>query len=254
MSTSSSTSRTRSASARRFTLRTLSGNARFSNTVMCGQTAYDWKTMPRLRCSAGTSILRSASKNVSAPIAMRPSFGVWNPASDISVVDFPQPLGPRSVKSSPSATVNPTWSSARWSPKSRTRPSTWISGIVNSCHPDLEQLRADRQRGHRPDRALDELRQHRRAHHLGPRPDEKHRRVVVVQDLDEHEHERGEDRRPQQRQDDAAARAPPPRAGGAARAVELLADPRQRRVHHDVRERQVADAEREHDPPDRVPE
>src|SRR5215218_4228194 len=194
MSTSSSTSRTRSASARRFTFRTLSGNARLSNTVMCGHTAYDWKTMPRLRCSAATSTRRSASKNVSAPTAILPSFGDWKPAIDISVVDLPHPDGPSRVKSSPSATVKLTLSSARWSPNSFTSDSTWISGIVTSRHADLGQPRPDREhddcdgdlhdreRRDRPDRTLDELGQHRRAHHLRPRLDEEDGGVVVVQD------------------------------------------------------------------------
>src|SRR5215216_4720205 len=267
MSTNSSTSRTRSARARRFTFRTLSGKARLSNTVMCGHTAYDWKTIPRLRCSAGTSIRRSASKNVSAPIAMRPSSGVWKPAIDISVVDLPQPLGPSSVKSSPSWTSKPTWSSALCSPNCLTRLETWISGTaISSRDADLEHLGADgehhhrdrhlhhRECGHRADRSLDELREHRRAHHLRPRLDQEDRGIVVVDQLDEEEHERGEDRRPQEREHDAPARPPPPCARRPTGAVELLADSGQRRVHDDVRERQVADAEGEHDPPDAVPE
>src|SRR5829696_401352 len=43
-------------------------------------------------------------------------------------------------------------------------------------------------------------------------------------------------------------------ASAAGGAVELLADPRERRVHDDVRKREVADAERDHDPPDAVTE
>ena len=64
--------------------------------------------MPRLRLSAAMLTRRPASKKVSSPTAMRPSSGVWNPATDIRVVDLPQPLGPSSVKSSPSTTWNVT--------------------------------------------------------------------------------------------------------------------------------------------------
>ena len=41
---------------------TSSGKATFWNTFMCGQIAYDWKTMPRPRWFAGTRIFRSESK------------------------------------------------------------------------------------------------------------------------------------------------------------------------------------------------
>src|ERR671934_1688428 len=131
--------------------------------------------MPRLRCSAATSVRPPASKNVSSPIAMRPASGFWKPAIDISVVDFPQPLGPRSVNSSPSSTEKLTPSSARWSPKILTRFSTSISGIVTSRHAYLEQARRDSKHQNRHTdlherercdgslRSLDELRQHRRA-------------------------------------------------------------------------------------------
>src|SRR5919198_1274507 len=114
---------------------------------MCGQTAYDWKTIPRFRRSAGTLSRRAASKKVSSPTAIRPSSGTWKPAIDISVVDFPQPDGPSSVKSSPSRTANSTWSSARCSANCLTRPSTWISGTVGTS--DLEQLGAEPEHDHR---------------------------------------------------------------------------------------------------------
>src|SRR6266511_640165 len=74
--------------------------------------------------------------------------------------------------------------------------------------------------------------------------------IVVVENLDEHEDERGEQRRSQEREDDAPARLPPAGARGSPRPIELFADPRERRVHDDVREGQVAYAEGEHDPPD----
>src|SRR5215208_5915261 len=145
----------------------------------------------------------SASNTVSSPTRMRPSSGCWKPAIDISVVDFPQPLGPSSVKSSPSATWKPTSFSARWSPNSLTSLSTCISGtVIPSRDSDLEQLRADAEHddgdrdlhhgesGDRPGHALDELRQHRGAHHLRAGLHEEDRRVVVVDDLDEEQDER----------------------------------------------------------------
>src|SRR5215210_33338 len=222
--------------------------------------------MPRLRRSAGSAIRLAASKTVSSPTPMRPCSGCWKPAIDIRVVDLPQPLGPSSVNSSPSLTVKSTLSSARWSPKVLTRPSTVISGIVASSCVDLEQLAADgehdhrdgdlqhRERRNRPYGALDELSQHRRAHHLGPRLHEEHRRVIVVEQLDEEEDESREHRRPQQREDDAPACRPPACPGSPSGAIELLADPRQGGIHDDVRERNVAYAEGEHDSPDAVPE
>src|SRR5919197_6251540 len=222
--------------------------------------------MPRFRRSAGTLRRRAASKNTSPPTAIRPCSGVWKPATDISVVDFPQPLGPSSVNSSPSPTWNVTSSSARLSLNCLTRDSTWISGIVTSRHADLEHERAEREhddghadlhhreRGDRADDPLQEGVEHRRADHLGARPDEEQRRVVVVEDLDEHQDERREERRSQQRQHDAATGAPPAGTDRAARTVELIADARERRVHHDVRERQVPDAESEQDTPDPLAE
>src|SRR5215213_6979888 len=210
--------------------------------------------MPRFRRSGATLSRRDGSKKVSSPTSIVPASGRWKPARDISVVDLPQPDGPSSVKSSPSRTEKPTWSSARWWPNSLTSPSTWISGIVISLHSELQDSGADRESGDRADGSLDELRQHRRPHHLRPRLDEEQRRVVVVEHLDEHQDERGEDRRPEQRQDDPAAGRPPARAHGAAGAVELLPDPRQRRVHHHVGERQIADAEGDRDAPDARPQ
>src|SRR5258708_25653044 len=61
---------------------------------------------------------------------MTPASGCWKPAIDISVVDLPQPLGPSSVKNSPSRTLKLTPLSARVSPNDFARPSTRISGIA----------------------------------------------------------------------------------------------------------------------------
>src|SRR5258708_11356364 len=86
--------------------------------------------MPRLRASAGSEIPRSWSTNVRSPHSMRPASGSCRPAIDINVVDLPQPLGPRSVKNSPSRTPKLSRSSARCPPYVFVRPSTLISGIA----------------------------------------------------------------------------------------------------------------------------
>src|SRR5436305_13631344 len=103
------------------------------------------------------------------------------------VVDFPQPLGPSSVNSSPSTTSNETSSSARLSVNCLTRDSTWISGIVTSRHADLEDDRAEeehedgdadlhhRERRDRADDALQERVEHGRPDHLGAGTDEEER-------------------------------------------------------------------------------
>src|SRR3954468_5300720 len=77
---------------------TRSGNATFSNTVMCGQIAYDWNTMPSARLLAGTltrlSVPGPAANNTLPPTDTTPESGRSRPAIDRSVVDFPQPDGP----------------------------------------------------------------------------------------------------------------------------------------------------------------
>ena len=73
----------------------------FFLTVMCGQSAYDWKTIPRFRLFGGTLIPRDASKTAPSPISMLPSSPVSRPAMQRRVVVFPQPLGPRRTRNSP---------------------------------------------------------------------------------------------------------------------------------------------------------
>src|SRR3954464_14588360 len=138
---------------------------------------------------------------------MRPASGVWKPAIDMSGLASPQPLGPSSVKSSPSATSNDTSSSARLSVNCLTRDSTWISGIVTSRHATLEDERAEDEHEHRDadlnhrerrdgaDDPLQERVEHRRPDHFRSGANEEERRVVVVEDLDEHQDERREERR-----------------------------------------------------------
>src|SRR4051812_39931754 len=73
----------------------------FLRTVMCGHSAYDWKTMPMFRLFGGTFVRLVASKTVRSPNAIDPSSAVSRPAMQRSVVVFPQPLGPRSTRNSP---------------------------------------------------------------------------------------------------------------------------------------------------------
>jgi hypothetical protein len=68
---------------------------------MCGQSAYDWNTMPTLRLFGGTLTRREASKTVRSPKAIEPSLAVSRPAMQRSVVVLPQPLGPSRTRNSP---------------------------------------------------------------------------------------------------------------------------------------------------------
>ena len=64
-------------------------------TVRFGNSAYDWKTMPKSRCEAGRfEISRSAWK-------MRPYVWMSSPAMARSSVVLPQPDGPRKQTNSP---------------------------------------------------------------------------------------------------------------------------------------------------------
>jgi hypothetical protein len=99
---------TRSRKARRdgrfFRGSTWRGKATFLNTFMCGQIAYDWKTIPRPRSFAGTRTRFSDEKSKRPSIEISPSSGVSSPATQRSVVVFPHPEGPSSVNISPSWT------------------------------------------------------------------------------------------------------------------------------------------------------
>src|SRR5579859_5098266 len=258
-----------------FILLILSGNATLPNTVRCGQIAYDWKTMPRFRCSAARSTFPARSKKIRSPQEIVPSSGRWKPAIDISVVVFPHPLGPSRVRNSLSRTVKLTLLSARPCarprPKVLLKPATVMSGMTvssdpGSSDPGREQPASGRDGDHRyrdlhhgqrrdgPGRALTQGIQHRDAHDLVAGSDEEQGRVVVVQDRDEQQDERREQRGPQDRQDDPGHRRPPARAAGASRLVQRLADRRKGSGQHEIRDRERADAERQHDAPDTVPQ
>src|SRR5215216_3619419 len=73
----------------------------FLRTVMCGQSAYDWKTIPMLRLFGGTLTPFDASKTCRSPKEIAPSSAVSRPAMQRRVVVLPQPLGPSRTRNSP---------------------------------------------------------------------------------------------------------------------------------------------------------
>ena len=62
---------------------------------MCGQIAYDWKTMPMSRACGWTN--RPFPESKESPSLIVPPSGRSRPAMQRSVVVLPQPDGPRSV-------------------------------------------------------------------------------------------------------------------------------------------------------------
>ena len=68
----------------------------FSNTVMCGNSARSWNTMPRPR-SPGSRSLTTVS-----PMTICREVGVSRPEIMLSVVVLPQPDGPTMIRNSPS--------------------------------------------------------------------------------------------------------------------------------------------------------
>ena len=90
-----------SARARRVALSTpriFSGKAMLSPTVLCGNSASDWKTRQVGRRFGGRSLTRSPRSTMS------PLVGRSMPASIRSTVVLPEPEGPTMVKNSPSPT------------------------------------------------------------------------------------------------------------------------------------------------------
>src|SRR6266700_372704 len=163
--------------------------------------------MPRLRSSAGRSIPAARSTNVWFPQAMTPPSGRWNPAIDIRVVVLPQPDGPSRVTNSLSLTVKLTSSRTLLAPNDLVRCSTRISAMAGfpdeACaeqeHDGDDGDLDDGQGGDRPDDAALPVQEHGDADDLGARLLEEHHGVVVGQQGDEHQDERGQQRRPQDR-------------------------------------------------------
>src|SRR5262252_729549 len=84
--------------------------------------------MPKLRRFGGTEI-PAVDENTTFPCRLiSPDFGASRPAMERSVVVFPQPLGPSSVKSFPSGTSHET---------SRVARTAWPRSPEYSVHSDL---------------------------------------------------------------------------------------------------------------------
>ena len=66
---------------------------------MCGQIAYDWKTIPIGRLCGPTKTPRPGSETTLPPISIAPPSARSSPAISRSVVVLPQPLGPSRVTS-----------------------------------------------------------------------------------------------------------------------------------------------------------
>src|SRR5688572_26514255 len=86
--------------------------------------------MPMSRRAGGMAVMSRPSTRT------LPASGVSKPATTLSRVVLPDPLGPRMVSSSPEAMSSETPSSATTSPKCLTRPSTF-----RSAERDATQLR-----------------------------------------------------------------------------------------------------------------
>src|SRR5215213_3643790 len=87
-------------------------------TVMFGNSAYDWNTMPTLRRFGGRWVMSFSSTLIV------PSSGYSNPAIIRSVVVLPQPDGPRNDTNSPrSAERSKSWTAT----KAANRFCTWES-------------------------------------------------------------------------------------------------------------------------------
>ena len=82
----------------------------FWRTVMCGKSAYDWKTVLTLRLWGGSRSTRWSR------IRICPVVGPTKPPIRLSVVVLPQPDGPSRQKNSPSAISRSISRSAVWLP------------------------------------------------------------------------------------------------------------------------------------------
>src|SRR3954470_6119797 len=136
MSSSSSATRFLASALGRF--RTLSPKPMLSATVMFGNSAYDWKTIPMFRWFGGRCEISLPS------IDIRPDVGRSNPAIIRSVVVLPHPDGPRNEMNSPrsaarlkssTATVPP--GNRFWIPWSSRNVIAWIASCLTDRDLDL---------------------------------------------------------------------------------------------------------------------
>src|SRR6185503_12733257 len=90
-----------------------------------------WLTTPR------TARADSASRTQSCPATVAvPRVGRSSVATIFRSVVLPAPLGPSSAAASPAATSRLTPSRTRWAPKTRTRPTTRMSGTATMRRTD----------------------------------------------------------------------------------------------------------------------
>src|SRR5437899_3149281 len=221
-------------------LETRSGKAAFSNTVMCGQMAYDWNTMPRPRRFGATKTPRCEEYTISPPTEISPCRGLSRPAMERSVVVLLQPLGPRSVNSFPCGTSKATSCAARiaW-PRSSTysvhNPVTLSTSRVLDAelpaHPLGEQHEHEQaQDEHHAERrqldvlaVLPQLPDHDRQD-LGPRAVEQDRARQLADGNDHDVDPAGDQPGLEQRQDDAAEGRRPARSAHRGGFLQLLVD------------------------------
>src|ERR1700687_3967901 len=102
---------------------------------MCGHTAYDWNTMPRLRRFGATNTRRGTEATMRPRSVISPASGRSSPATSRSVVVLPQPLGPSSVNTSPRRTSSDARSTAGWDSK-----ALLTSSSVRTVSIDLDLL------------------------------------------------------------------------------------------------------------------
>src|SRR5256886_1997513 len=221
-------------------LETRSGKAAFSNTVMCGQMAYDWNTMPSPRRFGGTKPPRCEEYTISPPTEISPCRGLSRPAMERKVVVLPQPLGPRSVNSLPCGTSKATSCAARtaW-PRSSTysvhSPATLstlrLPDAELPAHPLGEQHEHEQtqDKHHAKRRELDvlpvlpQLPDHDREN-LGSRAVEQDRARQLADGNDHDVDPSGDQPRLEQRQDDAAESRRPARPAHRGGLFQLLVD------------------------------
>src|SRR5690349_3050386 len=103
-----------------------SGKARLSNTDRCGYREYCWKTKVTSR-AAGGSLVTSWSAMV-----MRPASGFSSPATSLSVVVLPAPVGPSSTRNSPSRMNNDRSDTAVRSPNRLVTPCNVTSAMADT--------------------------------------------------------------------------------------------------------------------------
>src|SRR5258706_3644138 len=176
----------------------------FSATVICGNSASDWNTMPKSRRFAGTCVT-SLPANTTLP-----EVGVSRPAMIRSSVVLPQPDGPRKQTSLPSGTLRSTLSTAvaplkrfvtdckvrwvmaipfAWRGSRETRTSKRDTFVADQFfeHPDQREIDRDdepreREHGRIERRHRAAVQPHRQRHRVDAVQEERHREFVERDD------------------------------------------------------------------------